>query len=239
MKNRLIVALDNGNHPTDAISMFCMLRNHAELFKVGSSLFTRGGPDVVRSIGPERVFLDLKWKDKPEQVAKSVEAAAHMRVKMVTVHCDGGLTMMRAAAASAKKNHWFEGQRPLVFGVTVLTSMDHQEVEQVTLSSVHILDRVKRLAEMAVFAGLDGVVCSGHEIRAVREVVPREFLVITPGIRRDSDNTGDQMRVIRPWEAIAAGANYIVVGEPIYKSENPAAEARDFVQLMEMHSSVR
>lgn len=214
MKSKLIVALDVDGFDT-AMRLVDQLRGVAGMFKVGSQMFTRYGPRLVDQIhaAGERVFLDLKFHDIPNTVAKAVESAAALRVHMLTVHTIGGLEMLQAAAAVK--------ERPLIVGVTVLTSQGGD-----------VADEVVRRARLAKQAGIDGVVASAHEIKPIRAAVSGSFLLVTPGIRPAGSDKGDQKRVMTPSEAVAAGTDYIVVGRPILAAPDPAAAARAIVAEM-------
>jgi orotidine-5'-phosphate decarboxylase len=197
------------------------------MFKVGSQLFTAEGPRAVTKLADLGfdIFLDLKFHDIPNTVAHAVTATARLpRVRLLTLHASGGLAMMRAAreAAGSKKN------RPLLLGVTVLTSF-----EAATLREIGIEDslgsRVVALARLAKSAGLDGVVCSALEAPAVRRELGPEFKILLPGVRPAMAAANDQSRVATPGDAVRAGADYLVVGRPITAAANPRAAALEIV----------
>lgn len=197
------------------------LRGSAEIFKVGSQLFTVEGPTVVKKIADLGfdIFLDLKFHDIPNTVAGAVAAAAELpRVKMLTLHTTGGLAMMRAAREAVAGKE----VRPALLGVTILTSMDAQTMEGVGIAGTPS-SRALSLARLAKEAGLDGVVASAHEVAAIREACGPEFLIVVPGIRPTSAAVNDQSRVATPAEAIRAGASYLVVGRPITGAADPRA----------------
>jgi orotidine-5'-phosphate decarboxylase len=214
MKSKLIVALDIADYQ-EAVIMVQALRDVVDLFKVGSQLFTRVGPQVVEFLRDQskQCFLDLKFHDIPNTVAKAVESAATLKVNMLTVHTDGGAEMLKAAAAVR--------DRPLLLGVTVLTSVDGEVKEE-----------VRRLAKLAEKCGLDGAVASPQEIRLIREAVGPNFLIVTPGIRPTWALAEDQRRVMTPAEAVRAGADYIVVGRPILAAKEPSNAALRIVEEM-------
>lgn len=218
MKSKLIVALDVESYQ-DAITLIRTIRDVVEFFKVGSQLFTRVGPQIVHFLHDhdKQCFLDLKFHDIPNTAAKAVESAAALQVYMLTVHAAGGAEMLKAAAAVAN--------RPLLLGVTVLTSVAGE-----------VRKEVRRLARLAKECGLEGVVVSPHEIRVIRETVGKDFLIVTPGIRPSWAGAEDQRRVKTPAEAVAAGADYIVVGRPIIAARDPAEAALRVIK--EMTSSV-
>jgi orotidine-5'-phosphate decarboxylase len=192
--------------------------------KVGSVLFTREGPGFVRELiarGLE-VFLDLKWHDIPNTVASAVEGARELGVSMATIHTLGGAEMMRAAAVASA------GQLGIV-GVTVLTSHTAEGYGAATgRGSVDAEEEVRRLAKGAAGAGLRGIVCSPHEVAAVRSVLPGGGWIVVPGIRRTGEAAGDQARVAGPEEAVRAGATHLVVGRPLLQAADPKAAVREF-----------
>ena len=214
MKSKLIVALDVQSYQ-DAAALIQVMRDVVDIFKVGSQLFTRVGPRIIEFLHErgKECFLDLKFHDIPHTVAKAVESAAALRVRMLTLHASGGAEMLEAAAAVP--NH------PLLLGVTVLTSIGGD-----------VQAEVLRLAKLAKTSGLNGVIASPHEIRLLREIVGKEFLIVTPGIRPSSAKASDQKRVMTPAEAIAAGADYIVVGRPIIAAEDPVEAVARIVEEM-------
>ena len=208
MKSKIIVALDVDSL-AEATRLVQELRPIVEIFKVGSQLFTQCGPRIIEVIHEQQreVFLDLKFHDIPNTVAKAVGAAARWKVRMLTVHTAGGLEMLRAAAQVP--------ERPALLGVTVLTSQGGD-----------VTAEVLRRARLAQEAGLDGVVASAHEIVPLRNELGTEFLIVTPGIRPAGAAVGDQQRVMTPREAVAAGASFLVIGRPIVAAENPLAAAQ-------------
>ena len=226
----MLVALDVDTRAR-ALELVTSLRGVVGGMKIGSRLFTMEGPGFIRSLADEgtKVFLDLKWHDIPNTVAQAVEAGTATGAWMMNVHASGGVPMMQAAARSAAETAARLGRpRPLVIGVTVLTSMDGATLQQVGVNRP-LMDQVVTLAEMAQAAGLDGVVASPLETAAIRSRCGSGFLVVTPGIRGASAGAekNDQNRTMGPAEAVAAGASYIVVGRPIIAATDPrqAAEA--------------
>jgi len=193
--------------------------------KVGSILMTREGPEFVRRLIERglKVFLDLKWHDIPNTVAGAVSSARDLGVSMATVHVLGGKAMLEAAAASA-------GELELV-GVTVLTSHDAASYEQALgRTSVNLVVEVERMGQLAIAAGLQGLVCSPGEVSVLRERLgPRPYLVV-PGIRRGSDARGDQVRVSSPEDAIRHGATHLVVGRPVLQAANPRAVLEELMK---------
>jgi orotidine-5'-phosphate decarboxylase len=233
MRNPLLVALDV---PT-AERAHRLVEELAPVvggFKIGSELFTSAGPEIVRQIRAvgSSVFLDLKFHDIPNTVARAVAAATRLDVQMLTIHTAGGLEMMRAAAKAAQETaREAVRQVPLVLGVTVLTSINSQALSEVGAGG-NVARQVERLAALAVQAGLCGLVCSPLEIAGLRQSLPEDIQLVTPGIRSGHEQADDQKRTLSAKEAIAAGANWLVVGRPIYGAENPRVAAeRLFAEL--------
>jgi orotidine-5'-phosphate decarboxylase len=224
--NPIIAALDV---PTTeaALALASQLARVVGAFKIGSELFTSAGPEIVRHIRAAggSVFLDLKFHDIPNTVAKAVAAAVRLDVQMLTIHTGGGLEMMRAAEESAQRTALQAGRTaPLVLGVTVLTSMDSQTLAEVGCEA-NVGKQVERLAALALKAGLRGLVCSPLEIAVLRQGLPREVQLVTPGIRTGAEKADDQKRTLSPKEAIEAGADWLVIGRPICAAEDPRAAA--------------
>ena len=219
MRNRLMVALDV-NHAGQALALRDSLGDAVGWLKVGLRLFVAEGPVLVRSLKSQhRIFLDLKFHDIPNTVGQAVESAGNLGVDMVTVHAGGGREMLAAAAAAA---HSFPGMK--LIAVTVLTS-DAMPKEQVALVAVE-------RAKMARDVGLHGVVCSVHEVAAIKDACGSNFLTVTPGIRWGDQDNQDQKRVADPAMAIAAGADYLVVGRPIIRADDPYRAACEALDMM-------
>ena len=218
-KGPLIVALDFDT-AAEALDLVDLLDPATCRVKVGKQLFTREGPEVLKALGARGfdVFLDLKFHDIPNTVAKACIAAAEQGVWMVNVHASGGSRMMVAAREALSK---FPNP-PKLIAVTVLTSMAPEDLLE-TGSPASPMERVLLLAELSQQAGMDGVVCSALEAQQLRTRLGPEFDLVTPGIRLPEDNMGDQRRVLSPIDALAAGANYLVVGRPITAASDPAA----------------
>ncbi len=202
--------------------------------KIGKELFTAQGPDGVRvAAGGAPLFLDLKFHDIPNTVAGAIRAAVHLRPRIVNVHASGGRAMMMAAAEAAREAAEDLGvERPRVIAVTVLTSLDAADLEEVGQMGPPAA-QVERLARLAQASGLDGVVCSPREIARLREACGPDFLMVVPGIRPSWAAAGDQKRIMTPAEAVAAGADHIVIGRPITAAEDPLAAARRIVAELE------
>ena len=199
-----------------------------DFFKVGSRLFTAEGPSMVRELrtAGARIFLDLKFHDSPATVAGSVRAATGLGVQMMTLHTWGGVDMMRAAADEAAGAAATAGvERPLIVGVTVLTSLSRGDLEGLIPRDEEIQGLALRLAGNAKEAGLDGVVASVHEAPIIKQRFGPDFLVVTPGIRPSGTDVGDQKRVATPRVAAEAGSDYLVIGRPIIQASSPLEAA--------------
>ncbi|MDD3643841.1 MAG: orotidine-5'-phosphate decarboxylase [Candidatus Krumholzibacteria bacterium] len=228
---QVIAALDVESRLA-AIGLVASLRGTIGLFKVGSRLFTAEGPGMIAEITEAggSVFLDLKFHDIPATVAGAVRAACALRAFMMTIHAAGGAAMMRAAAEEAAAHHARTGlPRPLLVGVTVLTSMSGADLAEVSGYEGAVEDLVLRRAVLAHEAGLDGVVASVAETARIRAELGRRFVIVTPGIRPAGAGAGDQKRTATPREAAEAGADYLVVGRPISEAPDPAAAATAIV----------
>ena len=227
--NPILVALDVDT-PAKALALADALRGAVGGFKIGKQLFTAAGPDMVRQLNArgDSVFLDLKFHDIPNTVAGAVQSAVGTGAWMVNVHASGGSAMMKAAAEAAMKAAASSGAaKPLVIGVTVLTSMTDTALKEVGVNRP-LVDQVVHLATLAKTSGLDGVVASPQEITAIRAACGPDFQIVTPGIRpADQQGKDDQARTLTPAEAIQAGATYLVIGRPITGAPDPrkAAEA--------------
>jgi orotidine-5'-phosphate decarboxylase len=233
MQNPVIAALDVPEAET-ALTLASQLAPVVGAFKIGSELFTSAGPDIVRKIRATggSVFLDLKFHDIPNTVAKAVASAVRLDVQMITIHTSGGLEMMRAAEESAQKTAQQSGREaPLILGVTVLTSMDSNNLSEIG-AHANVGQQVERLANLAVKAGLRGLVCSPLEIVALRQILPSRIQLVTPGIRTGAEKADDQKRTLTPKEAMDAGASWLVIGRPIYAAENPRAAAEGILALL-------
>jgi orotidine-5'-phosphate decarboxylase len=238
MKEKLIVSLDM----TDISKIKALvekLGNHALYYKVGAVPFTFFGPDLVAYLKRlnKKVMLDLKYHDIPNTVARACDGAVAMGVDLITVHASGGFSMLEEAvkAILSGAGHG-EASRPKLLGITVLTSIDEAYFNDLFGSVERTLDEhVMFLAQLARSAGLDGVVASPREIVGIRQCCGEDFLIVTPGIRPAEKDMidDDQMRTMTPGQAVEAGADYIVVGRPIVKAEDPVAAAVSILKEME------
>ncbi len=215
---KIIVALDYDNQQ-DAMFMAQCLDPQRCRLKVGKELFTIAGPELIKSLhqlGFE-VFLDLKFHDIPNTVAKAVLAAAKLGVWMVNVHASGGSEMMETTIAAMQTAG---GKQPLLIAVTVLTSMDAHGLRETGINQTPA-ERVLELAKLTQNSGLAGVVCSAQEAQLLKQQLGSEFILVTPGIRPAFASVGDQKRIMTPAQAIAAGSDYLVIGRPITQAEDP------------------
>ena len=220
-RQRLIVALDVSTAAA-ARKIVAAVGDSALTYKVGMQLYTAEGPQVVRDLvaSGRRVFLDLKYHDIPNTVGAAVNEAAKLGVRMLTVHGSGSAKMLRASVEAAKVQ-----AELIVLAVTVLTSMDGNDLETIGMHGT-VAESVVRLAKIALTNGCQGIVTSAREASRVRAELGNEFALVTPGVRPAGSTAGDQKRVVTPAEAIAAGASHIVVGRPITEAADPATQAR-------------
>jgi len=239
-KDRLVIALDLDSD-REAMVLVDELIGEVGMFKVGHQLFTAYGPDIVRRIRDKggRVFLDLKYHDIPNTVAKASAEAVKLGVSIFNVHALGGLDMMKAAASAAKE----EADRrssplPLVLAVTILTSMDDTALRRELKINRSLRREVSHLAELAQRAGMSGVVASPLEITMLRKAIRGRFVVLTPGVRPAWAGKDDQKRVMSPGEAVAAGADYLVVGRPVLKSPDRRAAVQKIIHEIEQGLAV-
>lgn len=221
-KSRVIVALD---YPDAASAMQLVARLTPDLcrLKVGKELFTRTGPRLVEDLAAHGfdVFLDLKFHDIPNTVASACQAAADLGVWMVNVHALGGERMLQAAKEGVTR----ATHTPLLIAVTILTSMDESDLAAVGLAGSP-LDNVLRLAQLAQQSGMDGVVCSSRETPVLRAQLDPGFRLITPGIRPAGSQADDQRRVMTPVDAINSGSDYLVIGRPVTRADDPVSVLR-------------
>jgi|SRR5215207_714124 orotidine-5'-phosphate decarboxylase len=235
MRERLIVALDFDTLE-QATDLVRQLSGEVGMFKIGKQLFTHAGPQAVRQIqelGGE-IFLDLKFHDIPNTVAKAAIEATRLGVKMFNVHASGSLEMMRMTVKEVKRVcRQQKLRKPIMLAVTVLTSLNQDDLERVGVER-KVSDQVVRLALLTKEAGMDGVVASPHEVGDIREACGRRFVIVTPGIRPADKNRNDQQRVMTPQDAVCGGVDYIVVGRPIIEAKDPVSAARAIVADMQL-----
>jgi len=227
-KERLIFALDVGAGMEDALAWVDRLRDHVGLFKVGKESFVRFGTEIVRQIHARggKIFLDLKFHDIPNTVARAAEAACGLGVAMFNLHALGGMRMMTEAVGTVRRLAEQSPEKPpVVLAVTILTSLNDDDLK---LLGFHVGTReaALHLARLAQDAGLSGVVASAEDATAIRKACGDQFLIVSPGIRGIGEVAGDdQKRIVTPAEAVSSGADYLVVGRPIRQATDPAAAA--------------
>jgi len=234
-KERLVLALDVDDF-SSAEKLVGLLKDYVRVFKVGNQLFTSEGAKIINMINKAkaRVFLDLKFHDIPNTVKGAAESATKLGVYMFNVHASGGYEMMKAAADAARETSIKLGiKKPLVLGVTVLTSINQEILEKEVGVKRAVKEHVVHLAKLAKSAGLDGVVASPHEIKDIRDACGKNFIILTPGIRPVGQELNDQKRIMTPKQALEQGADFIVIGRPIRNAENPVEAARNIIREME------
>ncbi|MFT5676276.1 MAG: orotidine-5'-phosphate decarboxylase [Paraglaciecola sp.] len=223
-QSKVVVALDFENK-NQALSFVDKIEPKLCRLKVGKEMFTYFGPEFVKYLVSKNfdVFLDLKFHDIPNTVAKACTAAADLGVWMVNVHASGGQTMMERAQQALQQ---FQGDKPILIAVTVLTSMDQAQLNGIGIN-VSPEEQVLRLAKLTKQSGLDGVVCSAQEASMLKQQLGSEFKLVTPGIRPSGVANDDQSRVMTPQQAMQAGVDYMVIGRPITQSSDPLATLRE------------
>ena len=234
-KERLVLALDVDDFKK-AEELVGKLSDYVGVFKIGSQLFTAEGAKVVNMVNERggKVFLDLKFHDIPNTVARAAEVATKLGVYIFNVHTSGGYEMMRAAAEASEKISLALGVRkPLILGVTLLTSINQEILEKEIGVKKKLEEQVVHLAKLAKAAGLDGVVASSWEIREIRKACGEDFVILTPGIRPAGKSSDDQKRIMTPREAKKLGADFLVIGRPIRNASNPVEAAKEILREME------
>ena len=235
-RSRLILALDVGGDVEGALSWVGRLKGRVGMFKVGKETFTSFGPEIVRGVQERggKVFLDLKFHDIPNTVAAAAEAATRLGVAMFNLHALGGRKMMEEAVRAAKAvSERMGSPMPVVLAVTVLTSLNDRDMEELGFHETSPQRLVVRLARLAKEAGVSGVVASAQEAEIIRAACGGDFVIVTPGIRTNgSTQRDDQKRVVTPEEAVRRGADYLVVGRPIIKAPDPVAAADGILEAM-------
>jgi orotidine-5'-phosphate decarboxylase len=227
----IAIALDNLDDSRHIEKLIHQTKPFCATYKVGLELYTRYGPPILDFIrnADRAVFLDLKFHDIPNTVAKAVTAASQLGVQYCTVHAQGGKTMMSAAVAAARASHDKGIIPPKLIGVTVLTSIDAHCLRDELNVGFSVERQVKSLASLAVEAGLDGIVCSAADLPKVKGSLPKALEIITPGIRCSGNAVHDQKRVATPAEAIANGATLLVIGREVTLSEDPALSVQEIL----------
>ena len=217
--DKIIVALDVETKE-EAISIVKKLGDRISYYKIGSVLFTSYGPSLIHELKSlnKKVFLDLKYHDIPNTVANAIKHAVKNKVDMITLHTCGGFNMLKEAV-NVVENLDKSEHKPILLGVTVLTSMKTSDLKEVGVNR-KVESQVKKLAIMSKAAGMNGFVCSAKEIKLIRRIAGPKAVIVVPGIRFADDDKGDQKRVATPSEAIKAGASYLVIGRSIIKAEN-------------------
>jgi len=228
-RERLIIALDVSSAAA-ARKIVAAVGESGAFYKVGKQLFTAEGPQVVRDLvtSGKRVFLDLKYHDIPNTVGAAVAEAGKLGVTMLTVHASGGGKMLQAAVASANAS----SSRPMILGVTVLTSLGDHDLETIGILG-GVTSEVLRLGALAITSGCGGIVASAREASELRKELGTDFAIVTPGVRPAGAGHGDQVRVVTPSEAMASGSTHIVVGRPITEAADPCAETREILAEIE------
>jgi orotidine-5'-phosphate decarboxylase len=239
--DKLIFALDAKDYE-EALSWIELLSGYVGMFKVGKELFTAVGPKIIQAIKErsQKVFLDLKFHDIPNTVARAAEAAVRMNVDMFNVHAAGGFQMIKDTVSSAWNCSDQLGQnRPVLLAVTVLTSLNDDDLKEIGFQK-NTQELVLHLAGLAKDAGASGVVASPQDIAKLRNKFGNEFVIVTPGIRSASEmKKDDQKRTLSAYEAIKTGADYIVVGRPIRAADEPLAACRQIVREIAEGLAVR
>jgi orotidine-5'-phosphate decarboxylase len=215
--DKFIIALDMDN-PKTALDLVRKIKGEVSFFKVGLQLYTREGPAFVRDLRREGVdvFLDLKMHDIPQTISNAVEGACDLEVRFLTIHTSGGAEMISAAVQAAK------GSATQVLGITVLTSLDDQALREIGFDH-STTGQVLHLARLATKCGLTGLVCSPLEIEQIRQLVGRDIILVTPGIRSGKDEKQDQKRTLSAAEALKRGATHLVIGRPVTQAADPLA----------------
>ena len=234
-RERLVLALDVDDF-NSAENLVGLLKDYVGVFKIGNQLFTSEGAKIINMINKAkaRVFLDLKFHDIPNTVKGAAESATKLGVYMFNIHASGGYEMMKVAADAARETSIKLGiKKPLVLGVTVLTSINQEILEKEIGVNKTVKEHVVHLAKLAKSAGLDGVVASPQEIKEIRASCGDDFIILTPGIRPAGEELNDQNRIMTPKQALEHGADFIVIGRPIRNAENPVEAAKSIIKEME------
>lgn len=234
-RERLVLALDINNFKK-AEELVDKLTDYVGVFKIGNQLFTAEGTKVIKMVQEKggKVFLDLKFHDIPNTVARAAEVVSKLGVYIFDIHTSGGYEMMKATVEASKKLSFALGiSKPLILGVTLLTSINQEILEKEIGIKKSLEEQVVHLAKLAEAAGLDGVVASPWEIKALRAACVEGFVILTPGIRPAGKSDDDQKRVTTPQEAIKLGADFIVIGRSITNATNPVKASQEILKKME------
>jgi len=234
-RERLVLALDVDDFKK-AEELVGELSDCVGVFKIGSQLFTAEGTKVIKMVQEKggKVFLDLKFHDIPNTVARAAEVVSKLGIYIFDIHTSGGYEMMKAAAeATAKISQELGIRKPIILGVTLLTSINQEILEKEIGIKKSLEEQVVHLAKLAEAAGLDGVVASSWEIKALRAACGEGFVILTPGIRPAGKSDDDQKRIMTPQEAIKLGADFIVIGRPITNATNPVKASQEILKEME------
>jgi orotidine-5'-phosphate decarboxylase len=234
-QERLVLALDVDNFKK-AEELVDKLIDYVGIFKIGNQLFTAEGTKVIKMVQEKggKVFLDLKFHDIPNTVARAAEVVSKLGVYIFNIHTSGGYEMMKATVEASKKLSFALGiSKPLILGVTILTSINQEILEKEIGIKKSLEEQVVHLAKLAETAGLDGVVASPWEIKALRAACGEGFVILTPGIRQASKSNDDQKRIMTPQEAIKSGADFIVIGRPITNATDPVKASQEILKEME------
>lgn len=223
IKDHLALALDNVSKKEKIENLINLTSDYIGVFKIGLEQFIRFGPEIIELVRQKenKIFLDLKLHDIPNTVAKAVTAATEHKINYLTIHTTGGLEMMKAAVQAARNVE----NSPKLIGVTVLTSIDQNTLNKDLRITGLVTDHVAYLAQIAVKAEMDGIVCSAVDLPAIKQYLPEEFEIITPGIRLSQTDTHDQKRIATPEKAIKNGATILVIGRAVNEADNPKAAA--------------
>jgi orotidine-5'-phosphate decarboxylase len=236
-RDYLALALDNVSTLSGLAELISATAPSIGTFKIGLELFTRFGPpilDVIRK-ADRKIFLDLKFHDIPNTVGKAVESAARLKADFITIHTQGGLSMMKAAKSAADAVRKQTGFAPKIIGVTLLTSIDADCLQKELCVAMTTSDYVRRLAASAIEAQLDGIVCSAADLPLVMHLLPESFEIITPGIRPAGATVHDQKRIATPLEAINNGATLLVLGRAVTDAEDPGKAAEEILLSISNH----
>ena len=234
-RERLVLALDVNNFKK-AEELVDKLTDYVGVFKIGNQLFTAEGTKVIKMVQEKggKVFLDLKFHDIPNTVARAAEVVSKLGIYIFDIHTSGGYEMMKATVEASKKLSFALGiSKPLILGVTLLTSINQEILEKEIGIKKSLEEQVVHLAKLAEAAGLDGVVASSWEIKALRAACGEGFVILTPGIRPAGKSDDDQKRIMTPQEAIKLGADFIVIGRPITNATNPVKASQEILEEME------